>query len=54
MLDDERGRPAVLLSRTQSKMAAPPPTLGQHTNEVLKEFGFNAKQIAALRKAKAI
>ena len=30
------------------------PTLGEHTDEVLAEFGFSAKEIAALRKAKAI
>ena len=28
--------------------------LGQQTNQVLKEFGYSAKQIAALRKANAI
>ena len=32
----------------------PVPALGQHTDSVLKEFGFSAKQIAALRKANAI
>ena len=47
------GQP-VSLSRTKSRIAAPPPALGQHTNEVLKEFGFSAKEIAALRKANAI
>ncbi|MEX2034876.1 MAG: CoA transferase, partial [Xanthobacteraceae bacterium] len=47
------GQP-VALSRTRSRIAAPPPALGQHTNEVLKEFGFGAKEIAALRKANAI
>jgi crotonobetainyl-CoA:carnitine CoA-transferase CaiB-like acyl-CoA transferase len=47
------GQP-VKLSRTGSRIAAPPPALGQHTNEVLKEFGFSAKDIAALRKAHAI
>ncbi|MGH6742368.1 MAG: CoA transferase, partial [Bradyrhizobium sp.] len=47
------GQP-VSLSRTASKIAVPPPGLGQHTSEVLKEFGFSAKDIAALRKAKAI
>jgi crotonobetainyl-CoA:carnitine CoA-transferase CaiB-like acyl-CoA transferase len=44
----------VNLSRTPSKLVAPPPALGQHTNQVLKEFGYSAKQIAALRKANAI
>ncbi len=44
------GQP-VSLSRTPSRLAAPPPELGEHTDEVLKEFGFSAKEIAALRKA---
>src|ERR1051325_3375908 len=44
----------VRLSRTPSKLVAPPPALGQHTNQVLKEFGYSAKQIAALRNANAI
>ena len=44
------GQP-VTLSRTPSKIAAPPPELGQHTDEVLKEFGFADKEIAELRKA---
>ena len=47
------GQP-FLMSRTKSKIAAPPPELGQHTNEVLKEFGFKPKEIAALRKANAV
>ena len=47
------GQPFVM-SRTKSRIAAPPPEMGQHTNEVLKEFGFSAKEIAALRQAKAI
>jgi crotonobetainyl-CoA:carnitine CoA-transferase CaiB-like acyl-CoA transferase len=42
------------MSRTKSKIAAPPPDMGQHTNEVLKEFGFSAKEIAALHQAKAV
>ena len=44
----------MMLSRTPSKLVAPPPALGQHTETVLKEFGYNAKQIAALRQANAI
>ena len=47
------GQP-MSLSRTPSKLVAPPPALGQHTDQVLKEFGYSAKQIAALRKANAI
>jgi formyl-CoA transferase len=47
------GQP-IVMSRTKSKIAAPPPDLGQHTNELLKEFGFSAKAIAALRKANAV
>jgi crotonobetainyl-CoA:carnitine CoA-transferase CaiB-like acyl-CoA transferase len=47
------GQPFIM-SRTRSKIAAPPPGLGQHTDEVLKEFGFKPKEIAALRNAKAL
>jgi len=47
------GQP-VSLSRTPSRLAAPPPAAGEHTDAVLKEFGFTARQIAALHKAKAV
>jgi crotonobetainyl-CoA:carnitine CoA-transferase CaiB-like acyl-CoA transferase len=47
------GQP-VTLSRTPSRLASPPPALGQHTNAVLKEFGFSTKQIADLHNARAI
>src|SRR5436190_5466687 len=47
------GQP-FLLSRTKSKIATPPPSLGQHTDEVLKDFGFSKKEIASLRAAKAL
>jgi formyl-CoA transferase len=42
------------LSRTPSKIAVRPPNLSEHTDEVLKEFGFAEKDIAELRAAKAI
>jgi len=42
------------LSRTPSKIAARPPDLGEHTDEILKEFGFKDGEIAALHQAKAV
>jgi len=47
------GQP-VSLSRTPSRLKAPPPKFGEHTDAVLKEFGFSAREIAALHKAKAV
>ncbi|HXF88456.1 MAG TPA: CoA transferase [Xanthobacteraceae bacterium] len=47
------GQP-VELSRTPSAIVAPPPELGEHTDEVLAEFGFAASEIEALRQAKVI
>jgi crotonobetainyl-CoA:carnitine CoA-transferase CaiB-like acyl-CoA transferase len=47
------GQP-MTLSRTPSTMAARPPALGEHTDEVLKEFGFSAGEIDKLRQAKAV
>ena len=47
-------RQPVSLSRTPSRLVAPPPGLGEHTDGILKEFGFSAKEIAALRKANAL
>ncbi len=47
------GQP-VSLSRTPSRLVARPPKLGEHTDAVLREFGFSAREIATLRKAKAV
>jgi len=47
------GQP-MSLSRTPSRLVSWPPEIGEHTDQVLKEFGFRAKEIAALRKANAI
>jgi formyl-CoA transferase len=44
----------INLSRTPTKFVLRPPAIGEHTNAVLKEFGFKPKEIAALRKANAI
>ena len=42
------------LSRTPSAIVAAPPLRGQHADEVLAEFGFTKREIAALRKAKVV
>jgi crotonobetainyl-CoA:carnitine CoA-transferase CaiB-like acyl-CoA transferase len=47
------GQP-VKLSRTPSKMAAPPPEFGEQTEEVLAEFGFGKDEIADLRERKVV
>jgi crotonobetainyl-CoA:carnitine CoA-transferase CaiB-like acyl-CoA transferase len=44
----------VRLSRTPSRLVARPPELGEHTDAVLKEFGFSKRDIAALHKANAV
>ncbi|HSE79443.1 MAG TPA: CoA transferase [Alphaproteobacteria bacterium] len=40
---------AVTLTRTPSKIAAPPPECGEHSDEVLAEFGYGPAEIADLR-----
>jgi formyl-CoA transferase len=47
-------RQPVSLSRTPSGVAAASPARGEHTDEVLKEFGFSESEISALRGANAI
>ena len=47
------GQPFAL-SRTPSTIAATPPALGQHTDEVLKEFGFADQEITELHAANAV
>lgn len=47
------GQP-VTLSRTPSRMAARPPDFGEQTDEVLREFGFSAAEIAKLRQSKVV
>jgi len=42
------------LSRTPSRMAARPPLVSEHTDNVLTEFGFSGDEIAALKENKVI
>lgn len=44
------GQP-VTLSRTPSRMAARPPEIGEHTDEILGEFGFSPQELAELKAA---
>ena len=46
--------PAPRFSRTPAEISRPPAFPGQHTDEVLAEWGVDAARIAALREAKAI
>ncbi len=39
----------IKLSRTKSSIRTPAPLLGQHTDEVLSEFGYSAGDVAAMR-----
>lgn len=44
----------IKLSRTPGKIKGPPPTLGQHNEEVLKELGYSAQEISEMRQSKVI
>jgi crotonobetainyl-CoA:carnitine CoA-transferase CaiB-like acyl-CoA transferase len=47
------GQP-IKLSRTQNRLVAPPPGQGEHTDEVLAEFGYSRADIDKLRQANVI
>jgi formyl-CoA transferase len=47
-------RPTTLFARTPAELALPAPTLGQHSEAVLREAGLSAGEIDALRAANVI
>lgn len=47
------GQP-ILMSRTPSTIASPPPLAGQHSREILKEIGFSDEDIANMKAQGAI
>jgi formyl-CoA transferase/CoA:oxalate CoA-transferase len=44
----------IKLSENEASVRTPPPTLGQHTDAVLTEIGYDATAIAELRARKAV
>jgi len=46
--------PAPRFSRTESGIAGPPPSPGQHTDEALADWGFSADELAKLRETGAV
>ena len=44
----------IKLSKDPASVRTPPPVLGQHTDAVLKEIGYDAETIAALRSKRVI
>ena len=44
----------IKLSQYKATVRRPPPTLGEHTDEVLSELGYSAADIAAMRDAGAV
>ena len=47
------GQP-IIMSRTPSRIRTPPPLMGEHTDELLRELGYDDEGIAALREAAVI
>jgi formyl-CoA transferase len=44
----------VVLTRTPSSIQAPPPECGEHTDEILAEYGYSQAEIDRLRKARIV
>ena len=47
------GQP-VIMSRTPSRLRMPPPLMGEHTDEILRELGYAEERIVELRAAEVI
>jgi crotonobetainyl-CoA:carnitine CoA-transferase CaiB-like acyl-CoA transferase len=47
------GQP-IIMSRTPSRIRTPPPLMGEHTEEILRELGYDETRIAELRAAEVI
>jgi len=47
------GNPVTFVGQERS-VGLPPPTLGQHTDEILQEMGFSTARIAELRRQEVV
>ena len=47
------GQP-IIMSRTPSRIRTPPPLMGEHTDEILRELGYDDERIAEFREAEVI
>jgi crotonobetainyl-CoA:carnitine CoA-transferase CaiB-like acyl-CoA transferase len=47
-------RTGIKMNREAPAVGTPPPRLGEHADEVLRELGYGAEEVAALRKEGAI
>jgi crotonobetainyl-CoA:carnitine CoA-transferase CaiB-like acyl-CoA transferase len=45
---------AVKLSRTPARMAVAPPEVGEHTDEILKDLGYDRSAVEDFRKNKVV
>ena len=45
---------AISLSRTPSDIVRPPPTIGQHTDEILADLGYSEAEIDGIKAAGAV
>lgn len=46
--------PAPRFSRTKAEVGGPPPARGEHSEEVLRDWGFDGPEIAALKESGAV
>jgi CoA:oxalate CoA-transferase len=46
--------PVIQMERTPTSVRRAPPTLGQHNEEILNEFGYSAADIDKLREVGAL
>jgi len=48
-VDVEMPAPAPRFARTPSAISAPPPLIGEHSGEILSDWGFDETEIRALK-----